>query len=238
MRCSARECQRTRRRSRVSDASGRGDGQARRGVGRPATAAASGHRCNQRFGEVSIGHIRAGQAPGSERHQPRRPTRPRLPVRPGDAALCRRRTWRSLSTVSHELLSSKHKCSSLAGTAQTAASGQPRPRPRPGQRACSQLEAARHRETRRSRLPARCRRLTTPAPPGRQRDQAQGLLASGAKQSSALSDPAEHGRLSPGAPRGTQFDRRACPRRSARRARHAGATSRGRARRLVARPPR
>ena len=33
-------------------------------------------------------------------------------------------TWRSPSTVSHELLRSKHKSSSLAGTARTAASGQ------------------------------------------------------------------------------------------------------------------
>jgi hypothetical protein len=47
-------------------------------------------------------------------HQPRRPTRLRLPVRPGDAALWPRRP-RPPSTVSHELLNSKHKSSSLAG---------------------------------------------------------------------------------------------------------------------------
>src|SRR5450755_4172968 len=47
-----------------------------------------------------------------ERHQPRRPTWPRLPVRPGDAAACR-----PPSTVSHESLDSKHKSSSIAGTA-------------------------------------------------------------------------------------------------------------------------
>ncbi len=41
-----------------------------------------------------------------------------------------------------------------------------------------------------------------------------------------------------GSPRGTRLDRRACPRRSARRARRACAASRGRARRLVGRPPR
>ena len=57
-----------------------------------------------------------------ERHQPRRPTRPRLPVCPGDAALWRRRP-RPPSTVSHELLNSKHKSSSLAGIARTAAFG-------------------------------------------------------------------------------------------------------------------
>ena len=57
-----------------------------------------------------------------ERHQPRRPTRPRLPVCPGDAALWRRRP-RPPSTVSHELLNSKHKRSSLAGTARSAAFG-------------------------------------------------------------------------------------------------------------------
>jgi hypothetical protein len=63
---------------------------------------------------------------GLERHQPRRPTRPRLPVRSGDAALCRHRPQRPpLATNS---LNSKHKSSSLAGTAQTAASGQQRPR--------------------------------------------------------------------------------------------------------------
>ena len=55
--------------------------------------------------------------------QPRRPTRPRLPVRPGDAAPWRRRP-RPPSTVSHELLNNKHKSSSLAGIARTAAFGQ------------------------------------------------------------------------------------------------------------------
>ena len=78
---------------------------------------------------------------GWERHQPRRPTRPRLPVRPGDAALWRRRprppsplvsraALDQKLPVSHELLNSKHKSSSLAGIARTAAFGQEEPRRR------------------------------------------------------------------------------------------------------------
>ena len=67
------------------------------------------------------------KTPPLERDQPRRPTRPRLPVRPSDAALWRRRP-RPPSTVSHELLNNKHKSSSLADIARTAAFGQPQPR--------------------------------------------------------------------------------------------------------------
>ena len=63
--------------------------------------------------EMELQRVRDGAVP-VERHQPRRPTRPRLPVRPGDAALLRRRP-RPSSTVRHELLNSKHKSSSLAG---------------------------------------------------------------------------------------------------------------------------
>jgi hypothetical protein len=66
----------------------------------------------------------------NQRPQPRRPTRPRLPVRPGDAALWRRRPDGPSYTVSHELLSSKHKSSSLAGIARTAGPGQQRSRER------------------------------------------------------------------------------------------------------------
>jgi len=47
-------------------------------------------------------------------------------VRPGDAALWRRRPWPP-STVSHECLSCKHESGSLAGIARTAASGQRQP---------------------------------------------------------------------------------------------------------------
>jgi hypothetical protein len=67
----------------------------------------------------------------NQRPQPRRPTRPRLPVRPGDAALWRRRPDGPSYTVSHELLSSKHKSSSLAGIARTAGPGQKELRKRP-----------------------------------------------------------------------------------------------------------
>ena len=74
---------------------------------------------SESLGGLQIGH---SWLPDWERHQPRRPSRPRLPVRPGDAALWPRRP-RPASTVSHELLSSKHKSNSLAGIARTAASG-------------------------------------------------------------------------------------------------------------------
>jgi hypothetical protein len=79
--------------------------------------------------EAAVSHdlSEARIAAGLERHQRRRPTRPRLPVRPGDAALWRRRP-RPPSTVSHEVLNSTHKSSSLAGIARTAASGQSRQR--------------------------------------------------------------------------------------------------------------
>ena len=48
-------------------------------------------------------HVGPRTTAGSERHQPRRPSRPRLPVRPGDAAPWRRQPGPP-STVSHELL--------------------------------------------------------------------------------------------------------------------------------------
>jgi hypothetical protein len=43
------------------------------------------------YGALSIGRIRAPQATGLERQESRRPTRQWRPVRPGDAALWRRR---------------------------------------------------------------------------------------------------------------------------------------------------
>ena len=76
---------------------------------------------------ASANEIGAAETASSERHQPRRPTRPRLPVRPGDAALWWRRP-RPPCTVSHVLLNSTHKSSSLAGIARTAAFGQSRQR--------------------------------------------------------------------------------------------------------------
>jgi hypothetical protein len=50
-----------------------------------------------------------------------------LPLRPGDAVLWRRRPDGRPPAASHELLSSKHKSSSLADTARTAASGVEQP---------------------------------------------------------------------------------------------------------------
>jgi hypothetical protein len=95
---------------------------------------------------------------GSERQQPRRPTRRRLPVRPGDAALWRRRP-RPPSTVSHELLSSKHKSSSLAGTARTV-------RPDKGSRASAGAHPAPQRAI---RIVAHGARGTAPARSPRRR---------------------------------------------------------------------
>ena len=73
MRCSARECQRTRRRSRVSDASGRGDGQARRNrVGRrPAVTA------DRRSPAKQETRARAGVVESGPKGQPRRRDRSR-----------------------------------------------------------------------------------------------------------------------------------------------------------------
>ena len=51
-----------------------------------------------------------------QRQKPRRPTRRRLPVGPGDAALWRR-DLTPASTVSHEMLNSKHQSSSPADPA-------------------------------------------------------------------------------------------------------------------------
>jgi hypothetical protein len=82
-------------------------------------------------GEAMIGPNRAPQVLAPERQQPRRSARPRLPVRPGDAALWRRRP-RLPSTVSQGLLSSKHKSNSLGGIARSAAFGQMQPRERRG----------------------------------------------------------------------------------------------------------
>ena len=65
--------------------------------------------------EWELQRVRDGAAP-VERHQPRRPTRPPLPVRPGDAALLRRRR-RPSSTVSHELLNSKPSTRAAASLA-------------------------------------------------------------------------------------------------------------------------
>jgi hypothetical protein len=74
--------------------------------------------------------------------QPRPPTRPQLPLRPGDAALWRRRPDGRPPAASHELLSSKHKSSSLADTARTAASGVMQPRDPCRRHRCSWCEAA------------------------------------------------------------------------------------------------
>lgn len=73
--------------------------------------------------EVTRRQFRRVDMTASERHRPRRLTRPRLPVRPGDASHCAAPTT-APSTDSHELLNSKHKGSSLAGTARSAAFGQ------------------------------------------------------------------------------------------------------------------
>ena len=64
-----------------------------------------------------------------ERQQPRPPTRPQLPLRPGDAALGGADLTAALP-ASHKLLHSKRKSSSLAHTARTAASGVKRQRAR------------------------------------------------------------------------------------------------------------
>ena len=96
------------------------------------------------FAAVSIEAIGLSDTAALERHQPRRPTWPRLPVRPDDAALWRRRP-RPPSTVSHKRLCSEHKSSSLADIARTAAFGQKQ------RRVCPQRQ-----------MPARTRRQGSP----------------------------------------------------------------------------
>jgi len=63
-------------------------------------------------------------AAASERHEPRRSTQLRLPVRPGDAALSRRLVGLIGSGASQDLDGSKHESDSLLATAWTAGIGQ------------------------------------------------------------------------------------------------------------------
>ena len=93
--------------------------------------------CSGLLPAASADGIRAPDTAALERHQPRRPAQPRLPVRPGDAALWRRRRDGRPPPLATNSLSSKHKSSSLAGIARTAASGQLESRDVGTSRGCS-----------------------------------------------------------------------------------------------------